>query len=95
MKKFKEIYHKKTDFVEIEEELEKYPTSLKMKFAELFPCDDPVYSIPMPIAIIVKGRQVGVTTMSMGTPFGLHVSFSSTEDFWKRWNRFQGLKVFL
>lgn len=85
------------NFSDIEMELEKYPTSLKMKFMELFPCTDPIYSVPMPIAIIVKGRQVGMTTTlcDRSNKFGLHVSFSSVEDFWNRWNRFQGLKAFL
>lgn len=95
MKNFTNIY-KKSTFTDIERELGKYPTSLKMKFVELFPCTDPIHSIPMPIAIVVKGRQIGMTTMAnAGAAFGLHVTFSSSEDFWRRWNRFQGLKAFL
>lgn len=91
----------KTDadkFPDIDKELSKYPSSLLLEFVRLFPTESQVFGIPIPmtIQILVKGRQVGATTMA---PFShsraTYLYFDSEEDFWKRWNRFKNMRAFL
>jgi len=58
-------------WIEIKQEIERYPHELWIEFMKLLPCERKNFFIPIPkkvfkpdpnIKVIVKGRQVGATT---------------------------------
>ena len=78
----------------IVEEVQKYPKEFVETFIKLLEADKKYeYSVLYPF--IVKGRQVGMTTL--GASYmnnNIEIKFDSEEDFWNRWNRYKRLTVF-
>jgi hypothetical protein len=101
------------EFALIKEELSKCSVQTAQDFMKTFPCERKNYFIPIisedrPVKVMVKGRQVGWTTMPAGfysvtwDPAYLklpnkraYIVCASAQDFWDRWNRFRKIRIFL
>ena len=99
----------KDDFAEIRKEISKHTLDTAIEFMRIFPCHKKNYFIQVDeivkkkeykVVVMVKGRQVGVTTMSsnlwnIGLPKKHYIACASVSEFWERRNRFEKLRAFL